>query len=261
MDKNKNTNMTKTDKMIAVVKQRGQADYKLIAEETGYSYGCVSGCMNSAAKSIKYSGVLEKLNSNIIRLCAPGTPKLARAKRRTQTQIAQDKVKLNPTKVKRTSPAEMTEELLIEGLRPMTEKSIKKSIKMYEKVLKHEEKYKKLTECGALLGELAELKVAQATQGALTVKTNSPGFDVVSKRGLRVSVKASAAGKFTFNRNTYFDCDVQICLKYSDKKWEIIYNGCPKVLRKDLTVDISNNTYELTINKMQNKNVMPSYLI
>jgi len=107
----------------------------------------------------------------------------------------------------------------------------------------------KPTEVRHLIGRLGEFYCAIAVNGKLAHTANQHGFDVISAKGEKVSVKTTAqkSGFVSINKKTMGHFDKLMILQFKDMDLEILYYGDMNVVEKICRTWKGN--YELDITK------------
>ena len=107
------------------------------------------------------------------------------------------------------------------------------------------------TELRHLIGRIGEFKCALATNGRLTSVPNQHGFDVISAKEKRISVKttAQASGFISINSGTVDFADELMVVQFRLGEFVILYHG-PIKPALDLA-RVYNNKYELDISKIK----------
>jgi len=112
----------------------------------------------------------------------------------------------------------------------------------------------KTTELRHLIGRLGEFYCAIHTNGELAHTTNQHGFDVISKKGERISVKSTAqkTGFVSLNKKTLDKFDKLMVLQFIDTEFKILYFGpFEKVESLCRTWKPNPNKYELDLVKLK----------
>lgn len=115
------------------------------------------------------------------------------------------------------------------------------------------------TETRHLIGRLGEFYCARLTDGRLAGRVNQHGFDVVTGKGKRVSVKTTAQQKgfVSINPNTIELADELMVLQYGDRDFEVVYHG--EVVAAIQVCRLWQGRYELDITKARKLGaVLPS---
>lgn len=112
----------------------------------------------------------------------------------------------------------------------------------------------KPTELRHLIGRIGEFKCALATNGRLASVPNQHGFDVISAKGKRISVKTTAqtSGFISINFRTVNFVDELMVIQFQSGKFVIIYHGPIKPALE--VARVFNNRYELDILKVKKLN-------
>lgn len=109
----------------------------------------------------------------------------------------------------------------------------------------------KPTEVRHLIGRLGEFECAIIVGGTLAHRANQHGFDVISKDGRKISVKATAqkTGFVAISEKTLHYADDLMLLQYVDGGLVTIYYGCIKNAVSVARIYSGVGKYELDISK------------
>jgi hypothetical protein len=109
----------------------------------------------------------------------------------------------------------------------------------------------KPTEVRHLIGRLGEFECALLVGGTLAHRANQHGFDVVSKDGRKISVKATAqkTGFIAISEKTLHHADDLMLLQYTNGQLTMIYYGCIKKAVAVARIYEGVGKYELDISK------------
>ena len=109
----------------------------------------------------------------------------------------------------------------------------------------------KPTEVRHLIGRLGEFECAIIVGGTLAHRANQHGFDVISKDGRKISVKATAqkTGFVAISEKTLHYADDLMLLQYVNGSLVTIYYGCIKNAVSVARIYDGVGKYELDISK------------
>lgn len=109
----------------------------------------------------------------------------------------------------------------------------------------------KPTEVRHLIGRLGEFECAIIVGGTLAHRANQHGFDVISKDGRKISVKATAqkTGFVAISEKTLHYADDLMLLQYVNGGLVTIYYGCIKNAVSAARIYDGVGKYELDISK------------